>query len=103
MPLFAGIEIGGTKLQLVVGDEAGKITERRKFAVEPAKGAATIREHIQRAMPDLTRANNIESVGAGFGGPVDWKTGRICRSHQIEGWPGFDCAARLGHRTGFPL
>jgi len=100
MPLYAGIEIGGTKLQLVVGDEAGKITQRRKFAVEPAKGAAAILEQIQRAMADLTRANNIESVGVGFGGPVDWKTGRICRSHQIEGWSEFDLGGWLGQLSG---
>jgi len=103
MPLFAGIEIGGTKLQLVVGDETGKITQRRKFAVEPAKGAAVIREQIQRAMPDLTRANNIESVGVGFGGPADWKTGRICRSHQIEGWSEFDLGGWLGQLSGLPV
>ncbi len=103
MPLYAGIEIGGTKLQLVVGDETGKITQRRKFAVEPAKGAAVIREQIQRAMPDLTRANNIESVGVGFGGPADWKTGRICRSHQIEGWSEFDLGGWLGQLSGLPV
>ena len=103
MPLYAGIEIGGTKLQLVVGDEAGKIIQRLKFAVEPAKGAAAIREQIQRAMPDLTRANNIESVGVGFGGPVDWKTGRICRSHQIEGWSEFDLGGWLGQLSGLPV
>src|SRR5207247_901181 len=93
MPLFAGIEIGGTKLQLVVGDEAGKIIQRLKFAVEPAKGAAAIREQIQRAMPDLTRANNIESVGVGFGGPVDWRSGRI---DWIAAGPRWNRAARVG-------
>jgi len=103
MPLYAGIEIGGTKLQLVVGDEAGKIIQRLKFGVEPAKGAPAIREQIQRAMPDLTRANNIESVGVGFGGPVDWKSGRICRSHQIEGWSEFDLGGWLGQLSGLPV
>src|SRR6266571_3310075 len=82
MPLYAGIEIGGTKLQLVAGDETGRIIQRRKFAVEPAKGAAAILGQIQRAMLDLTRANNIESVGVGFGGPVDWKAARICRDRK---------------------
>ena len=36
--MILGIEIGGTKLQLVLGDEAGKICERRKLAVDPAQG-----------------------------------------------------------------
>src|SRR5207249_6456894 len=68
-----------------------------------AKGAAAIREQIQRAMPDLTRANNIESVGVGFGGPVDWRSGRICRSHQIEGWSEFDLGGWLGQLSGLPV
>src|SRR6266571_620503 len=103
MPLYAGIEIGGTKLQLVAGDETGRIIQRRKFAVEPAKGAAAILGQIQRAMPDLTRANNIESVGVGFGGPVDWRSGKICRSHQIEGWSEFDLGGWLQELTRVPV
>ena len=31
-----------------------------------------------------------QAVGVGFGGPVDWQTGRIARSHQIEGWADFN-------------
>jgi len=80
-----GIEIGGTKLQLALGDEAGAIRERRRLAVEKARGASGIREQIEQALPDLIRKDKPAAIGAGFGGPVDWRTGRICRSHQIEG------------------
>ena len=31
---YVGIEIGGTKLQVVAGDAAGSIRERRRFAVD---------------------------------------------------------------------
>ena len=53
--MILGVEIGGTKLQVVLGDEAGKIGERRKLAVDPAKGAAGIRQQIEKAVPELTR------------------------------------------------
>ena len=76
--LILGVEIGGTKLQVVLGDEAGKIGERRKLAVDPAKGAAGIRQQIEKAVAELTRGRRILRAGVGFGGPVDWKTGRIC-------------------------
>ena len=98
-----GIEIGGTKLQLVLGDEAGKISERRKLAVDPATGAAGIRQQIERALPELLRGQQILRVGVGFGGPVDWKTGRICRSHQIEGWSEFDLGGWLRQLAGAPV
>jgi glucokinase len=101
--MLLGIEIGGTKLQLALGDEAGKICVRRKLAVDPATGAAGIRLLIERALPELLRGQQVQRAGVGFGGPVDWKTGRICRSHQIEGWAEFDLGAWLGQLAGVPV
>jgi glucokinase len=34
---------------------------------------------------------------------VDWKTGRICRSHQIEGWSEFDLGGWLCQLAGVPV
>ena len=52
MGLYGGIEIGGTKLQVVLGDEHGKIQARRKLSVERNQGATGIREQIQHALLD---------------------------------------------------
>jgi glucokinase len=101
--MLLGIEIGGTKLQLVLGDQAGKIRERQKLAVVAAGGAASIREQIERALPELLRGRHVQRVGVGFGGPVDWKTGRIRRSHQVEGWSEFDLGGWLHQLTGVPV
>jgi glucokinase len=98
-----GIEIGGTKLQLVLGDEAGKICDWGRLAVDPAGGAAGIRKQMEQALPELLRGRQVTKVGVGFGGPVDWKTGRICRSHQIEGWSEFDLSGWLGQLVGAPV
>jgi|SRR5436190_9827775 len=91
-----GIEIGGTKLQLVLG-ENGKIKDRRRLSVEPRLGASGIRDQIQRTISEFGEV--IAAVGVGFGGPVDWTTGRICRSHQIEGWSEFDLGGWLSKLT----
>src|SRR5262245_32173355 len=100
---FLGIEIGGTKLQLVVGNKLGRITGRRRLTVEPAKGASGIRAQIAQSLPGLLRNQTLAGVGVGFGGPVNWKTGRICRSHQIEGWSNFDLAGWLEKLTDAPV
>jgi len=97
-----GIEIGGTKLQLVLGDASGKILEAQRLSVIPELGATGIRDQIQRALPDLLAGRKLTAVGVGFGGPVDWRTGKIARSHQIEGWSGFDLAGWLRELTGAP-
>lgn len=103
MQLFGGIEIGGTKLQLVTGDETGKILERRKLVVEAKEGAQGIRKQIQKTLPELLAGRNPQAIGVGFGGPVNWKTGRICRSHQIEGWSEFDLAGWLRQLASVPV
>ena len=98
-----GIEIGGTKLQVVAGDACGKIGERRKFAVDREKGAAGIREQIEHGLRDLLLTQKPTAVGVGFGGPVDWKAGKICRSHHIEGWLDFELGKWLQDLTGAPV
>jgi glucokinase len=104
MATYLGIEIGGTKLQLVLGDEHGKIVQRIRRTVDKAKGALGIRQQIEAAIPELTgRQSRPQAVGVGFGGPVDWQTGAICRSHQIEGWSEFDFAGWLRRTIDVPV
>ena len=100
---FLGLEVGGTKLQLVVGDESAKIRERRRLTVRADLGAAGIRSQIEKTLPELLADHKIAAGGVGFGGPVDWRAGRIARSHQIEGWSGFELAAWLRGLVGAPV
>jgi glucokinase len=86
---YLGIEIGGTKLQIVVGDASAQILERHRFTVDRQRGGDGIREQIQAALTELIPAQRPKAIGVGFGGPVDWRTGRICCSHQIAGWSEF--------------
>lgn len=85
-----GIEIGGTKLQLVTSDLTGHIDQRFRYAVDPAQGADGILQQIAETIGQLTDVP--QAIGVGFGGPVDWQTGRIATSHQIGGWSGFGLA-----------
>jgi len=101
-PNYLGIEIGGTKLQIVVGD-ATEIRTRKRFDVDRAKGGAGIREQIQTALVPLISSANPAALAVGFGGPVDWRTGSICCSHQIEGWAGFELGQWLRGLTGKPV
>jgi glucokinase len=97
------IEIGGTKLQLVIGDERGRIEHRWRFEVDAARGADGIRAQMETALPDILRNHDVAAVGVGYGGPVDWRTGDIACSHQVEGWRDFPLADWLRARTGKPV
>lgn len=101
--MYLALEIGGTKLQLAIGDAAGRLARCWRQTVDRAAGAAGIRAQIEATLPAALAAGDVAAVGVGFGGPVDWRTGRVARSHQIEGWSGFDLAGWLGGLTQLPV
>lgn len=97
-----GIEIGGTKLQLLVGDPGLVIRRRWRFGVDPAQGAAGIRNQLEATISEIASRWPIAGVGVGFGGPVDARAGRVLGSHQIAGWADFDLAGWVKGLTGAP-
>ncbi len=94
---FIGIEIGGSKLQLVTGDSSATIGQSIRYSIDPAKGAVSIQEKIQEGIEKLCLDNYIDAIGVGFGGLVDWKTGIIQLSHQVAGWKNFNIVNWLHH------
>jgi len=97
---FIGIEIGGTKLQIVSGNSNAMILEKHRMRVEKSKGADGIREKLAGPLKELIREHRPESIGIGFGGPVDHQRGKIAVSHHIEGWTDFDLTSWIREITG---
>jgi len=86
MKYYTGIEIGGTKLQLIVGDEQLNIIEHFRYVVDKEKGAEGIREQIESTLKNEILAKyRPVSIGVGYGGPVDHITGKVRVSHHIGG------------------
>ena len=99
-----GIEIGGTKLQVVLGSSKGKILDRQRFKVDRESGAQGIRDQIESALAHyVNRDTSITGIGVGFGGPVDRDAGRIACSHHISGWSEFPMSQWLKKMTGLPV
>jgi glucokinase len=99
--MYLGIEIGGTKLQLSVGDASGdKLAAVVRHDVDSRRGAAGILEQIESSAAGLIQKHDIERIGIGFGGPVDSAAGVVTKSHQVSGWNGFPlvrwCQETLG-------
>jgi glucokinase len=100
---YLGIEIGGTKLQIVAGDESGRIIHRWRATADRARGGPGICDQILQGLTEIRKRVVPIAIGVGFGGPIDWKTGRIARSHQIDGWEGFELGQWLSEQTGLPV
>jgi glucokinase len=97
---FLGVEIGGTKLQVVLGDGEGRIEQRVRAGVRPEQGAGEVCRVIEGGVRELLAGGDVRAVGVGFGGPIDWRSGRVCVSHHVAGWDGFALAEWLAGVTG---
>jgi glucokinase len=102
-PALLALEIGGTKLQLAAGLPDGTITRRWRQGIDRALGADGIRHQISAWLPEALAACQPAAIGVGFGGPVDWRSGAIAKSHQIEGWSGFNLGGWLAELTRIPV
>jgi glucokinase len=103
MAELIGIEIGGTKLQIVVRQANGGIDAKLRFVVAQREGGVGIRRQIEKALPEILKSRKVSAIGVGFGGPVDWKNGCIRCSHQIEGWADFPLRTWLQELSGLPV
>ena len=105
--MYLGIEIGGSKLQLGVGQGDGKLASLWRGTVDVAAGADGIRRQITQAVPELLSQakldrSQVQGVGIGFGGPVDDATRTVIKSHQIEGWDNSPLASWMEDLLGWP-
>lgn len=94
MDLFIGIEIGGTKLQVSVGNHNGELLTVNSDIVDKVQGAHGILNRIKVRVSELlaknqSLTNSIRAIGCGFGGPVYRQTGQVLKSNQISGWDDF--------------
>lgn len=98
-----GIEIGGTKLQVGVGEgNEAELTALERISVSPDWGPEGICSAIAKAGRAFKERYGIERVGIGFGGPVDAAAGTILKSHQVPGWEGFPIRAWAEKELGVP-
>ncbi len=101
--LLAGVEIGGTKLQIVLAESPTEIIGRWRADADRHGGGAAIQRQIETGLRELLAGRTIGAIGVGFGGPIDVASGRIRRSHQIDGWENFPLRDWLAEKAGVPV
>lgn len=105
--MFLAIEIGGTKLQLALGEADGSLSSLWRGTVVAAEGGEGIRKAIVAAIPELLATAGVDrtrlrAVGVGFGGPTDDATQSVIKSHHIDGWNNFPLANWLTELLQLP-
>ncbi len=103
-----GLDIGGTKTAVVLGDHAGRIHDRLQFATQTQRGFAVTYDELRDSVDTLrTRAEQagaqIEAISVSIGGPLDIDRGIVKSPPNLPGWDNIPLKQMLSERFGLPV
>lgn len=98
MAYFAGVDIGGTKIAVGLGNENGQIVLEERFptkeAVQGAVGIQRIAQEIRRLCDrQQITVNDLAAIGVGSPGPLDH--GTLLRTANLPEWEGINLVTGL--------
>lgn len=101
--MFGGIDIGGTKIGLCVGEIVnGEIKIIKKCKYPTPKGMPPY-EVLAGACTKLKEmSGGIAAVGISCGGPLDSRKGLILSPPNLPGWNGIEAAKYVSEKMGVP-
>ncbi len=106
-PLYAGIDVGATKIEVVVTGAEYTPLGQARIATPLRGGPAAVVTAITTAVEEAVAASplkRITAVGIGVPGEVDAATGAVSKSPNIRGWTAsFPLRAELVERLGAPV
>ncbi len=95
--MYLGIDIGGTKCAVVLGNEKGEILKKVRF--ETMDKDSTIEKLI-----DISRdMGDFQAIGISCGGPLDSKRGVIMSPPNLVGWDNVTICEILGNEFSVPV
>ena len=101
--MILGLDIGGTKTALVLGEQSGAVRARRQFPTPLHLGPNAAVEQIASAAREFLAAEGafpIEAAGVSIGGPLDSAAGVILGPPHLPGWNNVPLRAMLEERLG---
>ncbi|MDC7228421.1 MAG: ROK family protein [Spirochaetales bacterium] len=101
--LLIGIDIGGTKCAVVLGDKKPEVLERIEFptAASPDETLEEIFLNVRNFL-DGPDGKNVKCIGVSCGGPLNSRTGTILSPPNLPGWDNIEIVNRLKQRFGLP-
>jgi len=87
--IYLGLDIGGTKCSLVVGDASFSVLRKVGFETNTERGWKSIlsefTSHIRTLLGEYKHCK-LKRIGISCGGPLDSKKGIICSPPNLPGW-----------------
>jgi len=101
--LILGLDIGGTKTVVLLGDSAGNVHVRQQFASPLHHGPQGMIEQIVAVAREISIGQQVAAVGVSIGGPMDSAAGVILGPPHLPGWEHVPLKAMLEQQLGLPV
>ena len=94
--MYIGIDIGGTKCAVILGDENLNIIKKVRF------DTTTRDETLERIYAEVAELPVCRGIGISCGGPLDEERGIILSPPNLPGWDEVHITEELERRFGMP-
>lgn len=104
MERYLGIDIGGTKCALVLGNAQGEVLQKIRFATTDRDGTlGSILQAADQLIDEATaRGERVVAIGVSCGGPLDSRLGLIQSPPNLPDWDNVPIVQMLKERYGIP-
>ena len=106
--VFAGIDLGGTKILVLVADARGNVLGDARLATQAAGGADAVIGRMVEATREAAAEAHVDvatlrAVGVSAPGPINTAEGVITDPPNLPGWHNVPLARILRERLGRPV
>jgi glucokinase len=107
MQYALGVDIGGTKISVTLGDSSGKIFAKEVTPTRTGRrarpGIDEIAAILQRLKSTCGKSLRLKGIGVGIAGPMDPEKGIVQRSPHLSGWEDFPLKSFLERKLRLPV
>lgn len=108
MSYYIGVDIGGTKTAVVLGDESPVIYEKEQIRTGDFNSPELLIKVVGNIIEEFINGRNIireqiRAVGISCGGPLDIDKGLVLSPPNLPGWDNTPVVSLLTNITGMPV
>lgn len=107
MSYIIGVDIGGTKISVVIARKSGSILEKYVLSTQVRKNAERSLNDILSTVKTLLKKwkaeKQLEAIGVGVPGAIDPVAGVITQSPNLPGWAGIPIGKLLQRTFHVPI
>jgi glucokinase len=98
-----GIDLGGTKIELGIVDDEGRIYDRERLDTPVQEGPAAVEREILKNIDILRKRSGLplSGVGIGVAGQIQWGTGLVIFAPNLQ-WHRFPLQANIEKALNIP-